>query len=164
MSESKVNVDELFGELWADEEFQFQVKAQDVATNLARALAESGRSRASLAEALGWKPSRVTKVLSGESNLTLRTVYEVARAIGLDFDVVFRSRNAARATQPWDEGYLLDDAGRLLQQAERNVAKTNAMLNTIAHLSQRAWRENANRLTNMVGSAKSVDFTEYVSK
>lgn len=92
MSDSKVDVDGLFGSIWADEGFRYQVKMQDVATDLARALAEAGQTRDSLAESLGWKSSRVAKVLSGESNLTLRTIYEVVKAMGLDFDVVLRPR------------------------------------------------------------------------
>lgn len=81
---------ELFESLWEDESTQFEAKAQDVAIALASAVEKAGLSRGELAKKLDWKPSRVTKVLTGSSNLTLKTMFEVCRAIGLEFDVVLR--------------------------------------------------------------------------
>ncbi|WP_396621500.1 helix-turn-helix domain-containing protein [Marinobacter sp. W-8] len=81
---------ELFESLWEDESTQFEAKTQDVAIALASAVEKAGLSRGELAKKLAWKPSRVTKVLTGNSNLTLKTMFEVCRAIGMEFDVVLR--------------------------------------------------------------------------
>jgi transcriptional regulator with XRE-family HTH domain len=80
----------LFETLWEDETTRFEAKAQDVAIALASAVERAGLSRAQLAKKLDWKPSRVTKVLTGSSNLTLKTIFEVCHAVGLEFDVVLR--------------------------------------------------------------------------
>lgn len=81
---------ELCGAIWEDEEVMFEAKAQDIAINLASAVAHAGLSRAELAEKLGWKPSRVSKILTGSTNLTLKTIFQICKAIGLEFDVVLR--------------------------------------------------------------------------
>lgn len=82
-------------ELWAkaseDSDFVFQLKAQDVAVTLARAVAEAGLTQAQLAKKLGWKPSRVSHVLSGAGNLTLRTLFDICTVLGFELDVVLRA-------------------------------------------------------------------------
>lgn len=73
-----------------------------VAADLAILVAESGISRSDLAKRLGWTRARVSQVLSGESNLTIETIYAVAKAAGFAFDVVFRKPASARAPQLWE--------------------------------------------------------------
>ena len=73
-----------------------------VAADLTVLLNQAGLSRAELAQRLGWAPSRVTHVLSGESTLTLETVFSVAQALGYTFDVVFRPQHQPRVPQPWE--------------------------------------------------------------
>jgi len=77
-------------DLWQDDDMRFEAKAQSIAIALASAVHETGMTRAQLAEKLGWKPSRVTKILTGSENLTLRTIHQVCAAIGLEFDMVLR--------------------------------------------------------------------------
>lgn len=74
-----------------------------VAADLTILVAESGISRSDLAKKLGWSRARVSQVLSGESNLTIETIYAVAKAVGVAFDVVFRKPASARATQMWEQ-------------------------------------------------------------
>ena len=81
---------DMFESVWEDEEVIFEAKAQDVAIELASAVERAGLSRSELAKQLDWKPSRVTKVLTGNANLTLKTIFQVCQAIGLEFDVVLR--------------------------------------------------------------------------
>jgi len=61
----------------------------------------AGLNRAQLAQKLGWKPSRVSKILTGSSNLTLKTIFQICQAIDLEFDVVLRK--AAPAVKPEPE-------------------------------------------------------------
>ena len=96
------DIQRLFAEAWKDDDLRFETKAQEVAVQLAAAVRHAGISRADLAEKLGWKASRVSKVLTGNGNLTLRTIYQVAEAAGLEFDVILRSPSAQRAAQPWE--------------------------------------------------------------
>lgn len=73
-----------------------------VAADLAILVAESGISRSDLAKKLGWTRARVSQVLSGESNLTIETIYALAKAAGFAFDVFFRKPASARAPQLWE--------------------------------------------------------------
>jgi|GEM_PF-6703282 len=77
------------------------IKKDEVGTNLATLVAYSETTRSELAELLGWKKSRISRVLSGMENLTLRTIHDICKAIGYDFDVIFRKKDVAKSMQPW---------------------------------------------------------------
>lgn len=81
----------------------FDVKKDEVAANLAALLALTGITRSEFAEKACWKKSRVTNVLSGKSNPTLRTVWEFCSRLGYDFDIVFRLFDEKRPSQPWQK-------------------------------------------------------------
>ncbi|MDY6929945.1 MAG: helix-turn-helix transcriptional regulator [Pseudomonadota bacterium] len=84
---------DLWDESLQDEDFRFELKAQDIAVKLASAVAQSGMTQKELADKLGWKTSRVSKVLHGASNLTLKTMFQVCEALGIDFDVHFGGKH-----------------------------------------------------------------------
>lgn len=48
---------------------------------------ECGLTQADLARILGVNRSRVSRILNGEANLTLRTAGEIAAALGFELDV-----------------------------------------------------------------------------
>lgn len=81
-------------------------KREDAALTLTGMLHHAGISRAELARQLGWKPSRVTRALTGNENLTLNTLAEIIGAGGLDYDILVRPRGACRALQPWERARL----------------------------------------------------------
>ena len=114
----------MWAELSQDPEFKLKLKAQDTAVTLARAVAESGLSQADLAKALDWKPSRVSRVLHGDSNLTLRTIMEVAEACDLNFDVILRRPGEPRAAQPWEQGAIQEDGRDNRQGREKETGAT----------------------------------------
>lgn len=58
---------------------------------------ELNMTRKDLAGRLGTTPSRVTKILSGESNVTLRTMAELDAALGLDLKISSRAVDAHEA-------------------------------------------------------------------
>ncbi len=80
---------ELWQESLQDEDFRFELKAQEVAVGLASAFAQNGMTQKELADQLGWKTSRVSKVLHGASNLTLKTLFEVCEALNIEFNIDF---------------------------------------------------------------------------
>lgn len=83
-----------------------QAKLDEVSVLLCKLLEHANVSRAELARRLNWKPSRVTKVLSGEDNLTLRTLIRLLDELGYDFDVLLRKAGSPRARQLWDRPQL----------------------------------------------------------
>lgn len=56
---------------------------------------ELGMNKSDLARKLGMPPSRITKILSGESNMTLKTISQLDAALDLDIDLL----DAARCRQ-----------------------------------------------------------------
>lgn len=98
-----------------------------VAADLTILVAESGISRSNLAKKLGWSRARVSQVLSGESNLTIETIYAVAKAAGAAFDVVFRKPDEPAAAQPWERQAALalemDDEPDLKSWMSRKTMK-----------------------------------------
>ncbi len=138
----------MWAELSQDPEFKFKLKAQDTAVTLARAVVESGLSQADLAKALDWKPSRVSRVLHGDSNLTLRTILEVAQACDLDFDVILRRAGEARAAQPWEQGELWKDSRKLYEDARHTLRQANEMLRTAEAINNRVWRTARTPMVN----------------
>ena len=80
---------ELWQESLEDKDFRFELKAQEVAVGLASAVAASGMTQKALADKLGWTTSRVSKVLHGATNLTLKTLFEVCEALNIEFDIAF---------------------------------------------------------------------------
>lgn len=81
----------------------FDVKKDELAANLAALMHYGSLTRKSLATKLNWKPSRISHVLSGRANPTFLTIFEYCRAIGFDFDIVFRRPEQQRSPQPWYE-------------------------------------------------------------
>jgi transcriptional regulator with XRE-family HTH domain len=61
------------------------------------------KTRSELARELHWEKSRVSKVLSGKDNLTVKTIWDFSSHLGFDFDVVFRGTNEPRPYQPWQK-------------------------------------------------------------
>ena len=80
---------------------KFDFKKDELATELAALMSFSGRNRTSMAESLAWKKSRVSKVLSGKGNSTIRTIWEFCGDLGYECHVVFRKKTEKRPLQPW---------------------------------------------------------------
>ncbi|MHB1656994.1 MAG: helix-turn-helix domain-containing protein [Burkholderiales bacterium] len=78
-----------------------EIKKDYLATQLAALMSFSGKNRSDMAEGLGWKKSRITRVLSGNENLTIKTIWEFSSYLGFDFDVIFHGPNDQRPKQPW---------------------------------------------------------------
>ena len=99
----------LLAEAAQSEDFDFEVKAQEVAVNLTSLMLHAGWTRADLARYLDWKPGRVSKILGGEENLTLRTLFHIYQALGYTFDVLPRKEAERAPMQPWQR-FSFDNA------------------------------------------------------
>lgn len=63
-------------------------------------LREQGLTRAELASRMGVSPGRISQVLSGGENLTLRTLAALSTALDAQFDVQLGSRKPATDAGP----------------------------------------------------------------
>lgn len=77
------------------------LKKDEIGTDLVSLVAFTDTSRSSLAAILDYKKSRVTRILSGMENLTIRTIHDVCKAIGYEFDITYRKKSEAKPLQPW---------------------------------------------------------------
>lgn len=78
------------------------IQKEVVAANLSMLLVHTKCRRSELAKALGYKKSRVSRILSGDENLTLKTMTKVADSLGYTFDVVFYNKSYPKPKQPWE--------------------------------------------------------------
>lgn len=145
--DENIDIAALWAESMEDDDFRFEIKAQSVAVDLARAISELGLTQAELAQRLEWSPGRVSRVLHGSMNLTLRTIHEFAAALGLEFDVIYRPHNSERAAQPWETKVLLDNAAatcktieHLHENARENLAQSRTILDTARALNRKGWQ------------------------
>ncbi|OTG81833.1 hypothetical protein B9T31_15030 [Acinetobacter sp. ANC 4558] len=77
------------------------IKMEQVASHLVGLLRHRKISRSDLAQQLGWSKGRVTKVLSGDVNLTIKTITTITEKLGYDFDIIFHNNNYEKPKQPW---------------------------------------------------------------
>jgi transcriptional regulator with XRE-family HTH domain len=69
--------------------------ARHATASLAGLLAERGMSRKDLADCIGVSPGRVSQILSGDENLTMRSLAAVAEALDVNVDITFREASPA---------------------------------------------------------------------
>lgn len=94
-------IDDMFSDLPSLD--PFDLKKEEVATQLAALMVHCNSNRSMLAERLDWKKSRLSQVLSGHGNPTVKTIFAFSRCLGFDFDLVFRGQDEIRPQQPWEE-------------------------------------------------------------
>lgn len=106
-SKSSFDGTDLFAHLPADD--PFNVKKDRLASELAALMSYCRKSRTSIADELGWKKSQVTRLLSGNQNPTLKTLWDFSSHLGYDFDIVFRSfQEQEENRQPWHKSSVVD--------------------------------------------------------
>jgi len=77
--------------------FAMEGLVTDAAELVARLMAEAGVSKAELARRLGTSRAHVTQLLGGETNMTVRTLAELAFALGAEVKLDARSVLAVTA-------------------------------------------------------------------
>lgn len=106
----------------------------EIAADLRVLISNSGKSYKDVAQAAGISAPALSKKLGGDSNLTLDSILAIATAVGADFDVVFRAKDAPRALQPWETdaraGGILELAEIMLDQIKVMHAEKEAMKKT----------------------------------
>jgi len=151
----KLDMAALWADAMSDADFRFEQKAQKVAVDLVKMVAQSNFSQAELAEKLGWKASRVSKVLHGATNMTLKTLCVITEALDMDFDVIFRSSSCNVQAQNWENrNQLLQrikdmhvESEKNLNQSRANLDKTqdcldesHVILQTVKDINRRTWQ------------------------
>lgn len=109
----------------------FELQKDQVGEDLVSLIAFTDTNRTSLAEVLGYKKSRITRILSGMENLTLRTIHDVCKAVGYEFDVIFRRTSEAKPLQPWQSLELSFE--NPVYMTGKSVSTAGIRVRSIAH-------------------------------
>ncbi|MEW9128866.1 helix-turn-helix domain-containing protein, partial [Acinetobacter baumannii] len=83
-----------------------EVKKIQWASALNALMLHSGKSRSEMAEACNISKGRVTRILSGDSNLTIESICSFANALGYDVDIAFYNSSMTKPYQPWNSGQI----------------------------------------------------------
>ena len=104
-----------------DPEFEFDLLAIDIGERIVERMEELGMTRTALAAAIGVSKARISQVLSGNDNLTLKSL--VAVAIGLEsrIEVRLKSAVAHSAHLPRIERLTKSDLFRLHGSVEMSI-------------------------------------------
>lgn len=93
-----------------------------VTADLRILMANAEMSQKEVAEKIGISPAALSAKLSGDKNLTLDSIVDIADAVGSAVDLVFRPAATKRALQTWEVDAkterLLDRAAAILREAE----------------------------------------------
>ncbi|QQN89404.1 MULTISPECIES: helix-turn-helix domain-containing protein [Acinetobacter] len=82
------------------------VKKIQWASALNALMVHSGKSRTEMAEICNISKGRITRILSGDSNLTIESICSFANSLGYDVDIAFYNSPMTKPYQPWNSGQL----------------------------------------------------------
>lgn len=103
-------------------EYKRKIARAGVTADLRILIANAEMSQKEVAEKIGISPAALSAKLSGEKNLTLDSIVDIADAVGSAVDLVFRPAGTKRALQTWEVDAkterLLDRAANILREAE----------------------------------------------
>jgi transcriptional regulator with XRE-family HTH domain len=105
-----------------DPEFEFDILAIDIGERIVERMEELGMTRTALAAAMGVSKARISQILSGNDNLTLKSL--VAVAIGLESRIEVRLKSAVAHSDsllPRIEGLTKSDLFRLHGSVEMSI-------------------------------------------
>lgn len=130
---------------------KFDLKKGEIGADLASLIAFADLNQAQVATKLDWKESRVSRVLSGKENLTIKSIFDLTSTIDYEFDITFRKSGQSKPAQPWTQQYFEQDYMYLrteyvnnVQEAKKKVAEADAVLKTAKTISRRFFQRNAN--------------------
>ncbi|MBN1843071.1 MAG: helix-turn-helix transcriptional regulator [Deltaproteobacteria bacterium] len=75
-----------------DREFRLETIILNLTESICSKMIQKKINRSKLAELLGVSPAAITKILNGNSNFTLKTLFSLSDALGLDLEIDFRER------------------------------------------------------------------------
>ncbi len=105
-----------------DPEFEFDLLSIDIGERIVERMEELGLTRTALAAAIGVSKARISQILSGNDNLTLKSL--VAVAIGLESRIEVRLKSAAAhsdSARSRIEAITKSDLSRLRESVEMSI-------------------------------------------
>jgi len=78
----------------ADDDYQKEKNKVLIAEKISQRLFELGISKIEFAKLLGTSPAYITKLLSGTSNFTLNTMYDISKVLDLNLEISFQGKKS----------------------------------------------------------------------
>lgn len=103
-----------------DPEFQFELVSIAIGEEIVAGLQALGLTRSDLAARMGVTRPRVTQLLAGDENLTVRTLVGIANALESQLEVRFKANTAERSIATSEVTNWIPRAGTRLQQGQTN--------------------------------------------
>ena len=82
-----------------DPEFEFDLLAIDVGERIVERMEELGMTRTRLAAAVGVSKARISQILSGRDNLTLKSLVAVAMGLDTRIELRLKSKDTPNGTR-----------------------------------------------------------------
>ncbi|MFH1493769.1 MAG: helix-turn-helix transcriptional regulator [Pseudomonadota bacterium] len=125
--------------------YKSKMRQAEVSADLRLLIAESGKNFKDISTAIGISQAALSKKLGGEANLTLDSISAIAEAVGADFDIVFRHKEATRALQMWESAAItvgmLEKASALLEEVAQMHTRIQARDRTSTDLLRARYRQ-----------------------
>lgn len=128
LSNGEPQVDELFPDLPPED--PFDVKKFELAADLAALMVYANETRASMANHLSVNKSRITSILSGRQNLTIKVIWDFCSALDYDFDIVFRRFEMHHRPQPWHGSSALSESSAFHDAEHPQVSSHKSVIPT----------------------------------
>ncbi len=142
-------LNKLFERTRESPEYRRKAARAAVTADLRILIAHAEKSQKEVAEFIGISPAALSAKLSGEKNLTLDSIVDIAAATGAEVDLVFRPVGTKRALQMWEAraktDSALDRAINILDMVEALHLKQQAMQATLNSMAQMAFRNRKTR-------------------
>ncbi|WP_312158877.1 helix-turn-helix transcriptional regulator [Acinetobacter sp.] len=140
-----------------------EMKKIQWASSLNALMLHSGKSRSEMAEICGISKGRITRILSGDSNLTIETICSFANSLGYDVDIAFYNSPMTKPYQPWNSGQLefatFKKFKKILSE-ERSLTTTTSNFNPF--IREIAVGSNCITTWTNASTAKSATIKEFV--
>ena len=91
-----------------DPEFEFDLLAIDVGERIVERMEDLGMTRTELAAAVGVSKARISQILGGHDNLTLKSLVAVAVGLESRIEVCLTDRRSSRAAISRRQCHLVD--------------------------------------------------------
>lgn len=142
-------LNKLFERTKESPEYRRKAARAAVTADLRILIAHAEKSQKDVAELIGISPAALSAKLSGEKNLTLDSIVDIAAATGAEVDLVFRPAGSKRAFQMWEAhakaDNVLDQAITILTMVEELKVEQQAMQATLNSMSRMAFRNRQSR-------------------
>lgn len=83
-----------------------EISLQKVAVNLAALMAFEGKTRSEMAQLLNVSKANITRLLN-KTNIETKSIFSFAKALGYDFEIVFKKQDKPACGQPWNRAEKL---------------------------------------------------------